>query len=88
MADTRRRVVREEAAAVDHPDARAERERFADVVGHKDHRHPQPLLHPGELLPHLSPCERIQRAERLVHQQDRRIDRQRARDADTLPLPA
>ena len=32
--------------------------------------------------------DRIERAERLVHQQHRRIGGERARDADALPLSA
>ena len=36
----------------------------------------------------LGARDRIERAERLVHQQHRRIDGERARDADALPLAA
>ena len=45
-------------------------------------------LNARELAPHLGARDRIERAERLVHQQDRRIGRQRARQADALTLPA
>ena len=41
-----------------------------------------------ELAVQLAARDRIERAERLVHQQDRRIGRERARHADALPLPA
>ena len=33
-------------------------------------------------------CDRVDRAERLVHQQDGRVGGQRAGDADPLALPA
>ena len=42
----------------------------------------------AKLRVQLCTRERIERAERLVHQQDRRIDRQRPRDPDPLALPA
>ena len=42
----------------------------------------------AELPLQLAPRDRIERAERLVHQQHRRIDRERTRHADALPLAA
>ena len=48
----------------------------------------QPILNAAELDVQLGARERIERAERLVHQENRRIGRQRARDADALPLSA
>ena len=67
----------------------AERERLADVVRHEDDgRAAARFWMRRELAPELGARDRIERAERLVHQQDRRIDRQRARDADPLPLAA
>ena len=45
-------------------------------------------LDAAELGVQLGARQRIERAERLVHQQHRRIDGQRARDADALPLSA
>ena len=45
-------------------------------------------LDAAELAVQLRARDRIERAERLVHQQDRRIGGQRARDADALPLAA
>ena len=49
---------------------------------------PQVALDALELALQLGSRDRIERAERLVHQQHRRIGGQRARHADTLALPA
>ena len=71
----------------DH-DAVGELERFFLIVRDEHARQvnllvqaPQP---PPQLLPHL----RVERAERLVEQQHFRLDRQRARERDALPLSA
>ncbi len=48
----------------------------------------QRRLQPLELDVQLRLGDRIERAERLVHQQQRRIRGQRARQADALPLSA
>ena len=45
-------------------------------------------LDAAELAVQLRAGDRIERAERLVHQQDRRVGGQRARHADALPLTA
>ena len=70
------------------PTAAAHRERLPHVVGHDQDGLAHLFLDPPELLVHLAPGHRIERAERLVHQQDRRIRGQRARHADSLPLAA
>src|SRR5215475_6057621 len=41
-----------------------------------------------KLATHLGAGQGIERAERLVHQQNRRVDGQRARKSDALALPA
>ena len=43
---------------------------------------------PREVLLHLAAHDRIERAERLVEQEQRGIEHERAHDADALPLPA
>ena len=54
----------------------------------EDDRLPHLLLNAAELAVHFRARDRIERAERLVHQQDRRVARQRARHADALTLAA
>ena len=87
-ATARRRVARDHPAGIEHADAAAKRERLRHVVGDEDHGRAELLLDAGELAADLRARDRIERAERFVHQQDRRIDRQRAREADALPLSA
>ncbi len=83
-----RRVARDEPARVEHADARGQRERFAHVVRDDDDGLLHALLDPPELGVQLDARDRIERAERLVHQQHRRIDGERAGDADALALAA
>ena len=45
-------------------------------------------LQPQQLLLQFGPHDGIDRAERLVHEQDVGVDRESARDADALLLPA
>src|SRR5205807_398475 len=60
--------------------------RLADVVRHEDRRLPDLPSQREELALQLDAGDRVQRAERLVEEQDRRVGRQRAGDADTLAL--
>ena len=77
-----------ESPGVEDRDAIRHLHRLVDVVAHEQDRLAQLLLHPQELvLDHLA-IDGIERGERLVHQQHRRIDRQRARDTDPLRLAA
>ncbi len=46
------------------------------------------LLQHAQLGPHLQAQERVEVGERLVHQQHRRLDRERARHRHALALPA
>src|SRR5205814_8240446 len=69
-------------------DARAEHEGLAHVVGDEDDRLAEPPLQRRELALEGGARQRVERAERLVHQQERRVRRERARDADALALPA
>ena len=53
---------------------------------HEDRRLPDLPSQREELALQLDAGDRVQRAERLVEEQDRRVGRQRAGDADTLAL--
>ncbi len=72
----------------EHCDAIAKLQRFVDIVAHQHHRFLQLALHLQELILDNLAVNRVDRAERLIHQQHRRIRRQRANNADTLLLPA
>ena len=67
-----------------HDDAVGEQHRLVDRV--RDEQHGLAGLHPQlfEIDAHLLARERIERAERLVHQQQRRIVDQRAHDRGAL----
>src|SRR5712691_2430725 len=86
--DRRRRIAGDEPAVLEDADAVCERERFAHVVCDDDDGLPQALLDLSELGVQLGAREGIERAEGLVHQQDRWIGRDRAGDADPLALSA
>ncbi len=61
---------------------------FVDIVGHQQHT--ETLFAPKieQQLAHAEPGERIQRAERLVEQQQLRLGHQRPRQRNTLRLTA
>ena len=77
-----------DAAFVQHRHAIRERARLGDVVRHQDHRALQGRLHARELVVQLPLGDGIERAERLVHQQQRRIRGEGAGEADALALAA
>ena len=83
-----RRVELRDDALVEHADARRQRERFGHVVRDDDDGLADLRLDAPELAVQLGARDGIERAERLVHQQDRRIGGERARDADALALAA
>ena len=62
--------------------------RFLDVVGNQEHRLGGPLPHLQEQLLHLLAGKRVEGAERLVHQQQARVGRQRAGQPHALLLSA
>ena len=76
----------DQPALVEHADTVGHRHRFGHVVGDQQHGLAQPRLDAAELVPELPPRHRIERAERLVHQQHRRIRGKGAGDADALAL--
>src|SRR5687768_15269249 len=53
-----------------------------------DHEHRSPLEQPVDGSLHQTLGLRVERGRRLVEYQNRRIDEQRTRDRQTLPLPA
>src|SRR5215207_11186468 len=73
-----------DAARAHERDTRAERERLANVVRDEDDRLCQTLLERGELALERGARQGVERAEGLVHQEQRRVCRERTRDADAL----
>ena len=63
-------------------------ERFGLVVGHVDHGDAQTLVEVLDLVLHLLAQLLVQRAERLVHQDQLGLEHERARDRDPLLLTA
>ena len=61
---------------------------LVDVVGDEEDGLGELLLEAQELVLEPLAHDRVDRAERLVHEHDRRVDGQRPRDADTLALAA
>jgi len=82
------RLARDQSPIVQHTDTIAERECFDDVVRDEDDRLLQVTPDALEFVTELDARHRIERAKRFVHQEDRRIDREGSRHADTLSLAA
>ena len=76
------------AALAQDRDAVAELDRLVDVVRDEDHGLPHLLLQAQELVLKPRAHDRVDRAERLVHQHQRRVRGERAREADALALAA
>ena len=64
------------------------RQRLVLVVRHHQGRDAEPLLQLAHLDLHVLAQLLVERAERLVEQQHRRLDHQRARERDALLLAA
>ena len=62
----------------------ADPDRLGNRVRHEQHRELRVLPELQQLLLHLRARQRVERRERLVHQQDRGLHRHRARDGDAL----
>ena len=69
-------------------DAVGELERLFLIVGDEDAGQADLVVQPPQPAAQLLPHFRVERAERLVEQQHRRLDRQRARQRHALALPA
>jgi hypothetical protein len=83
-----RRVLLEAAAALQDRDAVAHLDRLVDVVGDEHDGAADALLQPQELVLQPLAVDRVDCAERLVHEHHGRVGRERARHADALALPA
>ena len=68
-----------------HDDAVAEQHGLVDVVRHEHHRAPVGRPDAEQLALHVPPRLRVERAERLVHQQQRRVHDHRAAYSESLP---
>src|SRR2546425_3726014 len=75
-------------AGAEDEHAVAQVDRFVDVVGDEEDRLAGALPDAGQLLLHGLPRLRVQRAERLVHQQHVRVEREHAGERDALLHPA
>ena len=84
----RRFVIRDEHPVLEHADPIRQREGLTHVVRDEHDGLADPLLNPPKLPMQLGAGDRIERSERFVHQHDRRIGGERARNADTLALTA
>jgi len=67
-----------------HGDAIGEKDRLLDVVGDQHGGEAMRLVQLQNEVVQLDPGQRIDRAERLVHQQETRLRRKRAGDDDAL----
>ena len=67
-----------------HEDAAADDACLLDGMGDEEHREVGVLPELEELLLHLAPGQRVERRERLVHQQDVRLHRHAPRDGHAL----
>ena len=77
-----------DAASFEQDDARSEKQRFAEVVGDEDDGLAQAAGEIAEFTLELGAGDRVERAEGLVHQQNGRIGRKGAGNADALTLAA
>ena len=86
--DPRGLVLLLDLARVHHRDPVRQRERLGLVVRHIDERDADLLLQVDQLELHVLAKLRVERGERLVEQQHRRVRDERPRDRDALLLPA
>ena len=84
----RRLVLGEDAALAQDRDPVADEDRLVDVVGDEDDRLPDLAVDPQQLLLQPGARDRIEGAERLVHQHHGRVGREGAREPDALALAA
>jgi hypothetical protein len=84
----RRGVLGQDPALLEDRDPVAHLDRLVDVVGDEQDRLADLRLQPEELVLEALAVDRVDRAEGLVHQHQRRVRRQRPRDSDALLLAA
>jgi hypothetical protein len=83
-----RRALLRDASAFHHDDAIGDGERFLLVVRDVDDGERERLLQLADLLPHAAAQLRVEVRQRLVEEQHRRLEHERARDRDALLLAA
>ena len=81
-------VLGEDAALLEHRDAVAHLDRLVDVVGDEEDGLAQLCLQAQELVLQAVAVDGVDRAEGLVHEHQRGVAGEGARDADALALPA
>src|SRR5574341_357808 len=84
--DCVRRVERHQAPLIQHAKPGCEREGFSHVVSHHDDRLAKLSLDAPKLAVQFGPSKRVERAERLIHQEHRRVGGKGPRDPDALAL--
>jgi hypothetical protein len=84
LQQRRRGALGDELTALQHDDAVGEQHRFQHVVRDHDAGQPERIVHAPVVAAQRVAGERIERAERLVHQHDVRFGSERTRDADAL----
>ncbi len=77
-----------EPAVRHHADAVGDRQRLLLVVGDEQRRHPQLQLQPADLLAQADADLGVERRQRLVEEQHRRLEHQRPGQGDALLLAA
>jgi len=77
-----------DAAGFEQDDARSEEQGLAQIVGDEDDSLAQAMGEGAEFALELGAGDRVERAEGLVHQQNGRIGRKGAGNADALTLAA
>ena len=82
--DLLRRAHLDEDAVLHDRDAIPELQRLGQVVRDEDHRLLHLVLQAANLVLHVSPDQRVQRAERLVEQHDLGVGGERPRETDPL----
>ena len=88
IVDVRGRADLLDPAVVHDHDAVRDFERLFLVVRHEHARHVDLVVQAAQPAAQFLADARVERAERLVQQQHARLDRQRARQRDALPLAA
>lgn len=78
----------DDAAGLKKNDARCEPAGFAQIVSDEDDCLTETPRYVGKLALHFGACDRIESAEGLVHQEDRRVGSQGTSNANALPLSA
>ena len=78
----------DDAPAVHHRDALADLAHQPQVVRDEEVREAQPLLQIEQQIHDLRLHRDVERRDRLVADDERRLERERAREADALPLAA